>query len=158
MTPTLIALKLTLDALELPIYPHFFPLCSHSLYLSQRWIHDLGYHFHYCDGLPESDHLQRDFVTLTDALESGDRDHYRQHLHSALFKKLSTFATTLEPEPDWALSRSDWIGLLAHTAFVDTIQPGLAKTLPVSLQHLSSVTHHTYAESFLKRLPILLSR
>lgn len=80
MTPSLIALKLTLDALELPSYNSCFPLCSNGLYLSQTYVHDLGYHYHYQNGHPTSDRLLHDFVHLTDALESGDREHYQQQL------------------------------------------------------------------------------
>lgn len=123
MRAALVALKLTLDALELPTYTAFGALCSNGLYLSQTYALDLGYHFHVCHGHPASDRFRQDFAELTDALESGDRDHYHQQLIPSLGKRLTALCTQLEPPQTVSLTRTDWIALLADLAFFTQTHP-----------------------------------
>lgn len=157
MRASLIALKLTLDALELPIYHAFCSLCSNGLYLSQTYALDLGYHFHSHNGHPSSDQFLEDFVALTEALESGDRDHYPQRLIPRLHRPLATLCSYLEPAHTVSLTRTEWIALLADIAFLTHTHPERLSALPVAWQHRCAPADISTAHEILRQLPLLLS-
>lgn len=152
MTPSIIALKLTLDALECPCYASFYSLCTNLIYLTQSYAHDMGYHFHSEQGAPVSDQLAQNFDALLTDLASGDRDHYRTRLVPRLTRRFGTLRPLFEPYQPFTLTRLTWTNLLARLAFHTHTQPDVPYQIPDTLTHLYTATDLQQAQTVISRL------
>ena len=122
MDQRLIALRLVLDALEIP--PRIETLADRkriqkAVYLAQSGGIDLGYHFSWYLRGPYSTRLTRDYYELFDHPSPTDVSSMRQRLIPIVQQHLGDFRKLFEvPSEPGNISKEDWLETLASVHFL----------------------------------------
>lgn len=159
MNPTLIALKLILDTLHIPIYPAFATHAQAGILLAQSYgIIGDSYHFNTSQNAPYSSRLANDFDELCGTLEAGDRTHYDKSLIPALATRLTTILPNLEPPVEFSLGRGLWLALLAQKRYLSSNIWILGRNNPAAQWTIPCLpADHRRAEQALRKLAALES-
>ena len=115
----LIGLKLTLEALDVPVEPTTFPnrlLLQKATYLAQAFGVRLGYRYNWYLKGPYSPELTRDYFELAATTEIPNA--YR--LNGETVERLKTLGAKTNPPVGVDLAREEWLELLASLHYLQT--------------------------------------
>lgn len=160
MEARLIALKLVLDALDIPNTIDTIDdrkRVQKAVYLGQLAGVKLGYRFGWYLKGPYSPDLTKDYYSLEEAIIMGDRDYERTILQQPLLDRLKQVRPLLDVPENVSLLQEDWLELVSSLHYLRKISNQSKEEANRTLreQKPNLVKYVSQAEEKLKEVKLL---
>lgn len=124
METRLIVLKLLLDALRIPsdiVTVDDRKRVQKAVYLGQIAGVDLGYRFGWYLKGPYSPSLTKDYYSLAEAIEAGEKEYESVELQDEIVRQLKKVTPLMQPPTDITLTQEDWLELLSSVHYLQKV-------------------------------------